>query len=246
MDVLLVDFALALVLVGLVSLVRPLRSLRIRTRRVAFALLAAGSLLFGAGLSLPVVPPRLPGPRMAIDEVVPVYQFAEHHEIRIAAPPDRVLAAARAVTAREIRLFRLLTWLRSPRLPGAGDGSTLSPAVDQPLLEVALRTSFVMLREQADRELVFGTVVCCGLGAPPRTAEDFAALDGSLARAVMNFYVEDAGGGVSRLVTQTRVAATDAAAERAFARYWRVIYPGSALIRRMWLRAIKARAESTA
>jgi len=62
----------------------------------------------------------------------------------------------------------------------------------------------------------------------------------------MNFNVEDAGGGMSRLVTQTRVAATDAEAERAFARYWRVIYPGSALIRRMWLRAIKARAEAAA
>ena len=61
----------------------------------------------------------------------------------------------------------------------------------------------------------------------------------------MNFHVTDEGGGVSRLVTQTRVAASDAAAERRFAAYWRVIYPGSAFIRRMWLRAIKARAELT-
>jgi len=53
----------------------------------------------------------------------------------------------------------------------------------------------------------------------------------------------DAGSGRSRLITQTRVATTDAAAERAFARYWRLIYPGSALFRVMWLRAIKARAE---
>jgi hypothetical protein len=41
------------------------------------------------------------------------------------------------------------------------------------------------------------------------------------------------------------VAASDARAERRFAAYWRVIYPGSAWIRRMWLRAIKARAELT-
>jgi hypothetical protein len=40
---------------------------------------------------------------------------------------------------------------------------------------------------------------------------------------------------VSRLVTQTRVAASDASAERRFAAYWRLIYPGSAFIRRMWL-----------
>jgi hypothetical protein len=41
------------------------------------------------------------------------------------------------------------------------------------------------------------------------------------------------------------VHATDDSARRKFARYWRVIYPGSALIRRMWLRAIKLRAERT-
>ena len=102
----------------------------------------------------------------------------------------------------------------------------------------------MLLREEKDRELVFGAVVCCDVRVPPRSAEEFQALQGSLARAVMNFHVEDAGGGVSRLVTETRVAASDARSERVFARYWRVIYPGSALIRVMWLRAIKARAEA--
>ena len=60
----------------------------------------------------------------------------------------------------------------------------------------------------------------------------------------MNFHVEPVGPGASRLVTQTRVAATDSLATRRFAAYWRVIYPGSALIRLMWLRAIKSRAEA--
>jgi hypothetical protein len=35
----------------------------------------------------------------------------------------------------------------------------------------------------------------------------------------------------------------DTAARQRFAAYWRVIYPGSALIRRMWLRAIARRTE---
>lgn len=243
LDVVLVDLALAATLAGLVSLVRPLRFLRIRGRRAAAIVAALGLGLLALGLSLPVSPPRLPGPAMAIDAVVPVYQFGEHHEIRVAAPPERVLEAARAVTAREIRLFLLLTWLRSPRWPGRGQASILHPGADQPLLDVALRTSFVLLREEPGREVVFGTVVCCGRRAPPRTPEEFAALEGSLARAVMNFRVLAAGDGTSRLVTQTRVAASDAHAERVFARYWRIIYPGSALIRTMWLRAIKARAE---
>ena len=243
MDVLLVDLALALILVSLVSLVRPLRFLKIHTRRAAALLASLGLVLLLVGLALPVAPPQLAGPRMAIDELVPLYQFGEAHEIHIAAPPERVLEAARAVTAREIRLFLLLTWLRSPRLPGRGQASILHPEADAPLLAVALRTGFVLLHEDPGREIVFGAVVCCGRHPPPRTAEEFGALRGSLARAVMNFHVEAVGDGSSRLVTQTRVTASDARAERVFARYWRIIYPGSALIRMMWLRAIKARAE---
>lgn len=244
MDIVVLDVALALILLGLVTLVRPLRVLRVRSRLTAAVIAVAGLATLVVALLLPVVPPRLSGPPMAIDGVIPGYQFGESHEIRVAAPPARVMAAARAVTAREIRLFLLLTWLRSPRLPGRGQESIVNPEADRPLLDVALRTGFVLLREEPGREIVFGAVVCCGTGVPPRSAQEFQALDGSVARAVMNFHVEDLGDGTSRLVTQTRVAASDRAAERRFAAYWRMIYPGSALIRVMWLRAIRDRAEA--
>ena len=61
--------------------------------------------------------------------------------------------------------------------------------------------------------------------------------------AVINFLVEPDGDGSADVSTETRVHAPDAAAARLFAAYWRVIYPGSALIRRMWLAAVKRRAE---
>jgi hypothetical protein len=59
----------------------------------------------------------------------------------------------------------------------------------------------------------------------------------------MNFRLEDEGNGWTRVTTETRVFATDDRARHRFAAYWRAIYPGSALIRRMWLRAIRLRAE---
>jgi len=242
MDVLLVDLSLGLVLLGLVSLVRPLRLIRIRTRRAAALVAAAGCGLLLLGLLLPVAAPRLEGPRMALDEIVPAYQFGEAHEIRIQAPPERVFAAVKAVSAGEIRFFRLLTWLRSPHF-GRARESILNPAADQPILDVALRSGFLLLREEPGRELVLGMVVCCDRRLPPRDAGEFQSLQGSVARAVMNFHLTDEGGGVTRLVTQTRIAASDARAERRFAAYWRLIYPGSAFIRRMWLRAIRDRAE---
>ena len=75
--------------------------------------------------------------------------------------------------------------------------------------------------------------------------QDFAALTApGFAKAVMNFRIEDEGGGWTRLTTETRIDATDSATRRRFAAYWRVIYPGSALIRREWLRAIRERAGS--
>ena len=243
MDVLLVDLGLALVALGLLSLLRPLRRLRIRTRARAAAVFGGGLLLLVIGLALPTAPLRLPGPRMLIDEVVPDYQFGEHHEITIAAPPARVYAAVRAVTAREIRLFRLLTWLRSPHWPGRGPESILHPAADRPILDVALGSGFLLLREDGEQEIVFGALVCCDKPKPASSAEEFLSRPGSLARAVMNFHVADEGGGMTRLITQTRISAQGAAAERRFAAYWRVIYPGSAFIRRMWLRAIRDRAE---
>ena len=59
----------------------------------------------------------------------------------------------------------------------------------------------------------------------------------------MNFRVVPDGAGGSLVTTKTRVLATDPRAARRFAVYWRIIQPGSALIRRRWLRAIAARAE---
>jgi hypothetical protein len=77
-------------------------------------------------------------------------------------------------------------------------------------------------------------------------AGDFVAFaEPGFAKAAVNFLatpVDDH----TLLSTETRVVGTDPAAGRLFARYWRVIRPGSAAIRRAWLRAIKRRAERSA
>src|SRR5439155_2417660 len=75
----------------------------------------------------------------------------------------------------------------------------------------------------------------------PRDFAEFARP--GFCKAAMNFRLRDEGGGWVRLTTETRVLALDASARRRFAAYWRVISPGSAFIRRMWLDAVKRRAE---
>jgi hypothetical protein len=227
---------------GLIAVIKPLRSIRISSRRRGALVALAGAGLAALGLALPARARQVTTPATRLDAFVPVYQFDEVHSIHVDAPPERVFAALKAVTAADILLFRTLTWIR--RFGRRGPESILNAPERLPILEVATRSGFVLLAEIPSREILVGAVVL----APPggrfeRTAAGFAALnEPGFAKAGMNFLLEPEGGG-TRLTTATRVVATDAAATRAFAKYWRVIYPGSALIRRMWLRAAKQRAE---
>lgn len=185
-------------------------------------------------------------PRTRLDQFMPVYQFHEFHSIRVAASKEKVYDAIKSVTAGEISLFRTLTWIR--RLGRSGPESIVNAPEHEPLLEVATKTSFLLLAEEPNREIVVGTAVVAPRGWRPSrrpAPEDFRAVrEPGFALAAMNFLIEDAGPGTCTVTTETRVFATDMSARRRFAAYWRVVYPGSALIRRMWLRAIARRAES--
>ncbi len=184
----------------------------------------------------------LPTGMTRLEEFAPEYQFNEVHRIRIRAPRIRIYRAFREVTAGEITLFRTLTWIR--RFGRADPEGILDAPSDEPLLEVAMRTGFLLLADDPERELVLGTVVIAPRGETrPATPKQFKELVApGVAKAVMNFRIDDADDGAWLVSTETRVHATDASARRRFARYWTVIRPGSGFIRRMWLRAIRRRA----
>ena len=124
--------------------------------------------------------------------------------------------------------------------------SILNAPSDERILKVAARTGFLLLSEQPDRELVIGIVVISSGGverpfaarAVQRACSPWRSEGGD------ELPLEDASEGACLVFTETRVHATDAAARHRFAPYWTVIRPGSGFIRRMWLRAIKRRAES--
>lgn len=207
-------------------------------------------LLAALALYLPAKSSRAEMPSTWLDVAVPEWQFAEFHSTRIRAPAEAVEAAIDAVTAGEIRGFRLLTWFRNPRLPGSRQKpSILAAPADRPLLAVATGAGFVELCREPG-ELVIGTLVIAPTGRvpqpPPAPGVDaFAALTApGYAKAAMNFRWTEDGEGWVRLSTSTRVVATSPGARRRFAAYWRLIYPGSAFLRRTWLAAIRRRAES--
>jgi len=241
----LVYFGFTLFFAGLFSLIRPLRFVCIRTRFAALLVAGAGVLLAVGALLLPY------GEKVAVtrvtklDDWMPRWQVGERHTIQVAAPPEKVFAAIHAVRADEIFLFRTLIAIR--RCGQTGPESIMNPPEEKPLLDVATQTTFMLLEEEAPRELVIGTVI-----AAPRAARTGGRLTPDLFRktlrpgvvlATMNFQVAANDRGGSSVSTETRIYANTPSALRRFAVYWRIIHPGSDIIRRTWLRAIKQRAE---
>lgn len=230
---------------GLALIVKPIRRFGVTTRWRGLGVAGAGVLLAGTGLILPAPETRVARIDSRLDEVMPVFQFHEVHSIHIAAPPARVYEVSSRVRPDEIFLFRTLIAIRSLGQPPP---RSIQDAIGkyESLHDIAIHSTFVSLVDDAPRETVDGTVV--GRPAGPRkplTPEMFRTpLPPGYALAAMNYIVTPDGSGGSIVSTETRVFANSPAARRRFAAYWRVIYPGSALIRRMMLRALQRRATS--
>ena len=168
---------------------------------------------------------------------MPEFHFVERHRTWVDASPEVALAAAREVSLADMPLARLLMWIRGMRTPAR-----------RPLWEQLLAGGFVGLGETPGHEVVAGAIgqmwkLSGGHAPNVASAVEFAVFSQpGYAKAAMNLSVHDVNGRCE-LVTETRVLATDAAARRAFSRYWLVVRPGSGIIRRVWLRAAKRRAE---
>jgi hypothetical protein len=184
---------------------------------------------------------------MLIDEWMPQWDVVEHHETSVRAPRQAVWQTVRTLDfARSSPVVAALFALRS--LPGLLSGRAPKRAAGA-TLDGLLRKGFVLLGERPGEELLLGVV---GRFWRPSgdivrlTAEEFRVFDRpGYAIGTWNFTLADQGDAV-RVTTETRVRCTDAASRRSFGRYWTVVGPFSALIRREMLRSIRRAAESAA
>lgn len=230
-------------LAGVAGIVRPFKRLHHRSRSRALAIAVLGLGL--AWIARSITPAMSASTaRHGIDEFLPQYQFRESHQTAVSAPPERVFAAIKTVAANDIALFKLFTWLR--RFGQSGPESLLNPPDAKPILDVAVASGFMVLLDRSPQEIVLGSVLATPRGVSRRdivTADQFKLLtQPGVIKAVLNFRVEpDAGR--THVITETRVLATDEETLELFTAYWRTIFPGSAILRVTWLRAIKAKAE---
>ena len=196
---------------------------------------------------------------MRLDEVMPVYDVVERHATLVGASPQQTFAAIRTADLTGGPLTQSLLVLRA--LPAALGAALRSPRTA--LAEFRARRAarerawrglapferagFRVLAEHPPEEVLIGLL---GQFWTPRgrlcaelTEAHFAAgPPAGYALAAWNFTVAERPDGTTELRTETRVwCAPDARAK--FRSYWLVVRPGSGLIRRAMLRAIRREAE---
>lgn len=175
----------------------------------------------------------------SLDEFLSECEFSERHRVAIAAPSHRIDEAVRTVSLTDMPIARALWAIR--RL-GRTYGDSSRPFVDGAL------ENAVVLDDVPGEGIVLGlTGQFWRLrggerGIRARTAEEFLAYNRPDAcKAVIDFRV-----GPSLLSTETRVHVPDPVYRRKFGRYWLAIRPFSGLIRILFLRAVRQRAEAAA
>jgi len=233
---------IVLALCGLANVAIPFRFLGIRKRFVGALVLAGGVGLAVVALLWPARTFRVAQPKTRLDEVMPEYQFSEKHSVRVHARQEQVMQAIRESTFGDMKSLVTLLKIRGGALRIGDTGESLQ---NKQILDAFAASGYV----SGDSE---HEILMCG-GANMRamhplqlpTLHEFANYrEQGAVKMAFDFNVEDVGGGWFAVTAETRVLALDDLTRRGMARYWRLIVPGSGLLRRQWLDGIRKRAES--
>lgn len=195
---------------------------------------------------------------MLIDRYMPDYQFCERHSVLIQVNREEVYHVIKHLKPTDTPLIRLLFGIRMLPTVLAGHlsearkrfGRIKEKHATPSVLDNMKRTGFILLDEDPGCEMVVGVIGQFWkpiLNKPVKldSATEFLDFDDpTYAKGVMNVILSAPRKGETLVLTETRVCVNDPVIRRKFALYWKLIYPGSALIRRMMLHTIKKQAES--
>lgn len=179
----------------------------------------------------------------AIERLIPAWDVRSYHQTIVQAPASTVFAVAEHFDLQSIPLVRAIFWLRG-KLMRASRSSPRRPAG---LVAETKSLGWGELYRQPGRELVMGAVTQPWLADVRFTAvpaDEFLGYgEHDRVKIVWTIEALPIDTGLSLLRTETRVRATDLAAQEKFLRYWRFAHYGIELIRRMLLPAVQRAAE---
>lgn len=182
-----------------------------------------------------------------ITELMPEPDIVMRHVRGVHAPPEQVFAAISRTDFGKSGLISLLFALRGiPALlmaPREAFEKVRNRKSDSALtLGRITKEGFGLVAEQPGREIVLGVSgrfwKASAKLKPADRAQFKAGPPPGDVLVAWNFLVEPAPDQHCRLSTETRIQAADVDTRLTFKRYWRVVHPGSALIRRSMLAAI--------
>lgn len=184
------------------------------------------------------------GPTDALlDRVMPEYDVAECHRVRVAAPAAAVLSTAMSVDLMASPPVRVLIRLREWLL-GADADTAERPRALLPLMQ---SLGWGILAEDPGHEIIAGAVTQpwqANVVFNALPADEFVRYDQpGYVKIVWTLRVDPAGADLTWFRTETRVAATDADARARFRWYWAVFSPGIVVIRWALLALLKREAE---
>lgn len=179
---------------------------------------------------------------------MPRFRWNPRYERRVRSSPERALRSAKEVTFRDVPIARVLVAVRD--LPAAVPARRSAARPGATLLDLLTGRGYTVVVDEATRLLVVGIGQPWKVTGGPHLEVDPGAGAGAvrdveapgMVVVLSAFWALPAEGGC-RLVAETRVLPTDAAAERAFTPYWRLVAPFSGLIRRELLAAAARRVE---
>ena len=182
-----------------------------------------------------------------IKELMPEPDIVMRHVRGVHAPPERVFAALSTTDFGKSGLISLLFALRGIPALLMAPKETLQKLrkrkADSALtLRRLTKEGFGLVAERPGEEIVLGVTGRfwkASAKLKPATREQFRA--GPPPGEVLvawNFLVEPAPDAHARISTETRIKAADVDTRLTFKRYWLLVHPGSALIRRSMLAAI--------
>jgi hypothetical protein len=181
-----------------------------------------------------------------LDRFMPEYDVAERHAVRVAAPAEFTLSAAKQSDLQSSTIIRGIFKARSLFLGARPDDTT------QPRGLIAQVTSlgWGVLAEIPGREIVVGAVTQPWVGDPVFRAvapDQFVAFrEPGYVKIAWTLRAEPISPAESIFRTETRVTTTDSAARARFRWYWARFSAGILLIRRLSLGIVKTEAERRA
>jgi hypothetical protein len=178
-----------------------------------------------------------------LDRFIPTPDVRERHATLVKAPTELVLQVARDLDMQSLTVVRAIFWLRT-KLMGAKDTPS---ARGVGLVALTQSLGWGALLDRPGRAYVSGAA-CQPWKADvvftPIVPEEFATYaEPDRVKIVWSLETEALEPELTRLSTETRVAATDEQARVKFLRYWRVARIGIVAIRHLLLPAARREAE---